>query len=179
MAPRHLSRDEFSTLLQEAASIVNNTPLWEASYSPDDPFPLTPANLLTLKTSHSPPSIEEFFADDLLSYGRKRWRRTQYLAQQFWARWRTEYVHLLQMRHKWRTKKPCATAGDVVLIRDKTASRNRWPVGIIEDVRTSLDGLVRSVNIRLPPLNSTGPARYTSRAIHDLILLIPASSHTC
>ena len=57
MTPRHLSRDEFSTLLQEAAAIVNNTPLWEASYSPDEPFPLTPANLLTLRTSPNPHSI--------------------------------------------------------------------------------------------------------------------------
>ena len=126
MAPRHLSRDEFSTLLQEAAAIVNNTPLWEASYSPDEPFPLTPANLLTLRTSPNPPSIEEFSSADLLSYGQKRWRRTQYLAQQFWSRWRAEYTHLLQRRHKWRTKKQCATPGDVVLIQDKTAFRNKW-----------------------------------------------------
>ena len=34
-------------------------------------------------------------------YYHKHWRRVQYLANQFWLRWRMEYIHLLQVRNKW------------------------------------------------------------------------------
>ena len=55
-----LSRDEFYTVLQECASIVNNTPLWDATTSPDDPMPLTPAALLTLREPHTEVTVEDF-----------------------------------------------------------------------------------------------------------------------
>ena len=39
---RGLSRDEFCTLLADAANVVNSTPLWVTSSDPNDPNPLTP-----------------------------------------------------------------------------------------------------------------------------------------
>ena len=41
------SRDEFTTFMSEASSVVNNTPLWDVSSNPCDPIPLCPAMLLT------------------------------------------------------------------------------------------------------------------------------------
>ena len=35
---RTLNRDELSTYLQEAARIVNHTPMWEVSSQPTDPY---------------------------------------------------------------------------------------------------------------------------------------------
>ena len=65
-----LSRDEFATLLQEAASIVNSSPLGDTSSDPNDPFPVSPAALLTLKESLAPPSMK-FTEDDIKEYGRR------------------------------------------------------------------------------------------------------------
>ena len=49
---RVLSREEFITLLQECASIVNHTPLYEISADPNDPLPIHPAMLLNLSLIH-------------------------------------------------------------------------------------------------------------------------------
>ena len=161
---RSLSRDEFHTLLMESASIVNNTPLWGVSYHPDDPCPLTPNSLLTLRESTSS-RPEQYSKSDLLSYGRKRWRRIQYLADQFCIRWRKHYLHTLQERKKWKFKKEDFKIDDLVLIKSKTAKRNDWPLGRVVQVCRSRDGCVRSVLLQTKDSNNL------YRSIHDLVLI--------
>ena len=174
---RTLAYDEFVTLLQEACAIVNNTPLCEVSDDPNDPMPLTPAALLTLRESPNPPTLENFDSKDILAYGIRRWRRTQYLAQEFWVRWRKDVIGNLHRRHKWKTRKPCVTVNDVVLVKDKTCKRNDWPMGRVHTVKRGNDGLVRTVTLELPPLKGSDKPRYFTRCIHDLVLLVPASNH--
>ncbi|KAA0200625.1 hypothetical protein HAZT_HAZT010517 [Hyalella azteca] len=43
---------------------------------------------------------EETYEHDLASYGARRWRRVQHLAQESWTRWRKEYLQDLQKRQK-------------------------------------------------------------------------------
>ena len=73
-------------------------------------------------------------SDDVLPEERRRCR-VQYYAAQFWVRWRRHMMTIdqwpltiLQRRHKWCTRKPCIAVWDVVLIRDKSAARNSWPL---------------------------------------------------
>ncbi len=72
LGQRRLTYDEFHTLVLEACSIVNSTPLWEVSGDPSDPKPLSPSMLLTLRDSPHPPPPENFTESDLIAYGRKR-----------------------------------------------------------------------------------------------------------
>ena len=176
LGQRMLTYDEFCTLMQEACSIVNNTPMTEVSNHPDDPMPITPSMLLNLKDSSQMSDIDEFDHKDLLAYGTKRWRRVQFLAQVFWRRWSAEYVLSLNRRHKWKVRKSCISVGDVVLVKDKT-KRNCWPVGRVSNVRKSCDGLVRSVTIILPPLKGSSKRRTIERAIHNLVLLVKSNEH--
>jgi hypothetical protein len=175
--PRGLSRDELATFLSEACSIVNQTPLHETSDDPNDPAPITPQMLLTLREPVASTDLEGFSDDDLLAYGKSRWRRTQYLVDQFWKRWRQDYLLEAKRRHKWTKSRPCATIGDLVLISDKNTPRNHWPTGKITTVNKSQDGLVRSVQVRLPTIGKN--PRIVTRAITDLILLAPSASHSC
>ena len=170
-----LSRDEFHTLLQEAGSIVNNTPFAEISCDPTEPLPVSPANLLTHREG-TPANEESYSPEDLLHYGKKRWRRCQYLADQFWVRWKRDYLTSLQERNKWKFPGRNMCEGDVVLVRCP-APRNQWPLGLIAKVHPGIDGLVRRVVIRLKP-SERGSARYAERAIHDLVLLVPSSQHS-
>lgn len=164
---RDLSREEFHTLLQEASSIVNRTPLYEVSADPLDPFPITPDMLLTLKDNpHSSPP-EDFTEKDLFSYGKRRWRRVQYLSDQFWSRWRRHYVNTLQERRKWVRPKPNLAVGDIVLMRSP-APRNKWPLARVTSVKCSPDGFVRSVDVYTPTSK-----RIFTRSVHDLVLVIP------
>ena len=174
---RKLSYDEFHTLICESCAIVNNTPLYEVSIDPNDPFPITPASLMTLRESPNPPSLDNFTQADMLSYGLKRWRRVQYLSDQFWTRWRSHVVLELHKRHKWKTSKNCISIDDIVLVKDKNCKRNQWPLARVKDVKRSSDNLVRSVVLTFPPLNNSSKERNLIRCIHDLVLLIPSDNH--
>ena len=144
-----LSRDEFQTLIMESTAVVNNTPLWEVSNSADDPAPLSPAMLLTLKDSPNPPSLESFTEADILQYGKRRWRRIMYLADQFWVRWRRFYLSELQERKRWIKPNRSVAVGDVVLLKGNS-KRNQWPLARVAEVKVSPDGLVRRVWVLKP-----------------------------
>ena len=47
--------------------------------------------------------------------------------------------------------------GDVVLLREKNEQRGQWPMGIIETVIHSDDGLVRTVEVRVVKTKSVLP----------------------
>ena len=174
---RYLSRDEFSTFLAVAADIVNRSPLWAVSNSPEDPTPISPQMLLTLRPPGEIAPVDTFTEEDALAYGQKRYRRVQFYSEQFWTRWRKEYLHTLHLRHKWKSTKPCIAVGDIVLIRDKNQARNQWPMGRVTATSPSQDGLVRTVTLVIPPLPGKSQTRSIVRGITDLILLIPAVSH--
>ena len=172
ISQRGISRDEFITFLAEAASVVNNTPLWTHSHDPNDPTPLTPQMLLTLRQPNDFVALDDYSEDDILAYGSKRYRRSQYLASQFWRRWRTEYLRTLTIRQKWRKPSPSFKEGDVVLIKEKNLARNAWPMGRVSKTKPSSDGLVRKVILTLPPLPGRTSTRSVERAVSDLVLLL-------
>ena len=98
-----LNTEMLTTLLVEVESIINSRPLTIDTVSdPTEPMPLSPMNLLTMKSKVVLPPPGEFDESDL--YSRKRWRRIQFLANEFWDRWRKEYLAKLQHRTKWRIK---------------------------------------------------------------------------
>ena len=169
LGSRLLTRDEFDTLLQEAGAIVNKTPLSEVSADPNDPFPVSPYSLLTLR-DEPVSSPMDYTEEDLLAYGKARWRRVQYLADQFWYRWKNDYVSNLQERSKWKKKIQNLKQGDIVLIK-QNSHRNSWPLGRVIKCNLSKDGLVRSVVLALRPLHK-GVSRTMERSIHDLVLLV-------
>ena len=170
MGPKKLNRDDLYTLFQEASAIINNTPMWEVSSDPNEPFPLTPAMLLTLKDQGNPPPLDSFTEKDIQAYGRRRYRRVQYLADQFWSRWRQEYLHSLQPRPKWTQIHRSLTPGDIVIMKDRNLKRNNWPMARVSDVKLSSDGLVRSVILSVPSRN--GNPSILTRPVSDIVFLL-------
>ena len=134
------------TFMVEAEAIVNSRPLTYQDASPDSPEPLTPNQLLTLRAKVVLPPPGNFVKEDL--YCHKRWRRVHYLPNQFWTRWRKEFLVTLQERRKWNTPKDSVLLGDIVLIVDESIVRNQWPLGVIVETLPSADGLVRKVRVR-------------------------------
>ena len=164
-----LDDEALRTLMTEAESIVNCRPLTVENLT--DPLasePLTPNHLLTLKTQVVLPPPGKFESPDL--YSRKRWRRVQYLANQFWLRWQKEYCTLLQKRQKWPTSKRSIMIGDVVLACDSESPRNHWPLAVVTEVFPSQDNLVRKVQIMTA---KDGEKKFFQRPIHKLVLLLP------
>ena len=112
-------------------------------------------------------------------YSRKRWRRVQHLACEFWARWKKEYLRSLQERSKWTRPRRNMQVGDVVLVKDDNKARNRWSLArVIETYPNEADGLVRSVKVAIgdPELSSTGKRLNSpsvlERPIQKLVLLL-------
>ena len=92
---------------------------------------------------------------------KKRARTMSFLLNQFWKRWRTEYLTSLRELHKATgNNNQEVKKGQVVLVHDD-GPRAKWRLAVIDDVVTDHDGLIRSVNIR----TSTG---MTNRPISRL-----------
>jgi len=79
---------------------------------------------------------------------RRRWRQVQYLAKQFWQRWRREYLQTLQLRHKWHLVEPNLAIDDIVLLYDEHVPRGKWPLGRVVHVYPDDEGRVRQAEIR-------------------------------
>ena len=103
-----LDDESFRTLMKEVQNILNSRPLSvnDMMY-PGAPEPLTPNHLITMKVKVLMPPPDVFLKEDL--YSKKRWRRVQHLANEFWNRWRREFLHTLQNASKvgQTAKKPC------------------------------------------------------------------------
>ena len=136
--------------------------------------PLTPNHLLTMKSRVvlSPPGSFE----NVEVYSRRRWRRVQALAEQFWGRFRSEYLQGLQGRAKWRKPVANVEVGDVVLVKDEGAPRNRWPMARVEEVFPGSDRLVRRVKLCVGSSKGEGmdgdvTQSHLERPIHKLVKL--------
>lgn len=166
---RRLTRDEFTTVLAECCAICNATPLVDSSNDANEP-PISPAMLLTGRNSaaRGPAALEDISDEDILAYGRRRWRRIQALADEFWRHWRRLYLHGLIERQKWARQTRNFEVGDVVFLTEKGCSRNDWPCARVTRCHPSSDGLIRSVTVK------TANNREFVRPTSALILSTPA-----
>ena len=91
LCPGRLDDTSLRTLFYEAMAIINCRPLTVNNLNdPTAPEPLTPNHILTMKATTPLPPPGSFVKADV--YLRKRWRRVQFLTQQFWSRWKQEYL---------------------------------------------------------------------------------------
>ena len=91
--------ESLRTFLCETMAIVNCRPLTvDGLNDPLTAEPLTLNHLLTMKSKIILPPLGNFQRPDL--YCRKRWRRVQYLANEFWSRSKKEFLQTLQERRK-------------------------------------------------------------------------------
>ena len=159
-----LTHEILTTFLCEAASIVNSRPLSDNPNDPNSP-PLTPASLVTMKKK--PLTSPDYTLVKQDAYAKNWWRRAQYLAEQFWARWKLEYLQSLQERSKWQQPTRNLRAGDVVIMQDETATRRYdWPIAMVSESYPSKDTLVRKVRIRF------SDGRTLERPASKLVLLL-------
>ena len=84
--------------MPEAEANVNSLTLTVENLADPDALPITPNQLLTMKSKVVLPPPGVFQKEDL--YCRKRWKAVQYLADQFWQRWKREFLTNQQSRQK-------------------------------------------------------------------------------
>ena len=85
------------TFLYDAMAVMDGRPFSQGTlHNPMSDKPLTPNNILLMKTSVIVPSPGQF--DN--QYPRKRWHYAQSLITQFWNKWQQQYMLELQARQK-------------------------------------------------------------------------------
>ncbi|XP_055056153.1 uncharacterized protein [Misgurnus anguillicaudatus] len=176
---RTLDSSSLRTYLYEVMAIINSRPMTAHLLNdPTGPQPLTPNLLLTMKSSIVLPPPGNFVKEDL--YLRKRWRKVQYLANEFWHRWKREYLLSLQQRQKWQKTKRNAKVNDIVILQDDTAPRNEWKLAKVANVYPAEDGCVRKVQLLISnsALDEQGKRLskpvYLERPIHKTVTLLEA-----
>ena len=156
-----MTDESLTTLLCEVEAVLNSKPLTIVSSDPSDLQPLTPNDLLLLRGGPSPDGM----FSERESFGRRRWKQVQYLADVFWRRWLKEYLPFLQIRQKWNKVGRNLAVGDVVLVADMNMPRCRWPLGRVLEVFPDRKGFVRSVMVKTT-------ASVFKRPISKLVLVL-------
>lgn len=90
------------------------------------------------------------------------------MADQFWKRWRTQYLQTLKSKTKWQNVEPNIKNGDIIILKDLTTHRNNWPPGLVINAIKSDDGLVRKAVIRV---TNDGKTTLHTRPISEMVLL--------
>jgi hypothetical protein len=139
-----ISDECLRTIFCEVESIVNSRPLTKVSDDVNDASAISPNQLLYLNdASHFPECAQQ--ADVY----RNGWKCVQHIASEFWRQWLRQYLPELNRRNKWQDRAKSIKLGDVVLVMDECLPRCVWPLALVIGTKTSDDGLIRQVTLRL------------------------------
>lgn len=161
---------QFRTTLAEIENVINSRPLTYNSAEPN-PTPITPNDILRVKYvipedhNHAPASSSAIRTQLQLSC-----KYIDEAVNQFWLRWKTEYLQFLRNRpacqqFKQKTNLKTPKEGDVVIIAEHNQKRSRWKLGIISTLIISQDNCVRAAKVKIATGNTI------IRPIQDLYYL--------
>ena len=178
-----LNANEFYTLLTDVESCVNSRPLGAISESPDDGniITITPNHLLHGKPLKPLPTemykgIEGLKRDKSL---KEKWHTRQKIIENFWTAWKKEFLTDLRKYHNSIGEKENIKLNACVLILTEKITKRDWPIGAVNKLLYGRDGLVRSVEVRMPlkasDINPDGSYKtqykLLTRGIEQIILL--------
>ncbi|XP_076301920.1 uncharacterized protein LOC143220059 [Lasioglossum baleicum] len=168
------THEQFTTFVIEVEAILNSRPLTPLSSDPNDMSALTPGHFLI---GGSLTCITETDFSQTPSNRLSTWQHIQKVKQDFWKRWHKEYVHQLNIRHKWTRGGHEINIGTVVLLKDDSLPPLCWHLGRIQQIHPGPDGIIRAVTVRtingtytrnvkrLAPLPNSNSAQSSSAAV--------------
>lgn len=162
---KRLDSASLRTFLYEVMAIINSRPLTvEYLNDPTSLEPLTPNHILMMKSSIVVPPPGQFVSQDL--YLRKRWRQVQFLANEFWLRWKKEYLLNLQQRQIWQKDKRNTKVNDIVILCEDSSPRSQWRLARVTEVYPSTDGRVRKVKLLISDSTLDNKGKRTSKPVY-------------
>jgi hypothetical protein len=114
--------------------------------SDPDALVLSPNMLIQQRTSGDPQNCVKVDIKDIYW---EHWKQVQVLSDIFCKHWREKYLKTLQTSRKWWNERKNIKSGDFVLLHEKNIERGQWPMGVVETVFKSDDGLVITVDVRV------------------------------
>ena len=136
-----LNGEALTTLMTEVEAVLNSQPLMTERLSDTNSLnPICLSNILTMKTKVVMPPLGEFGLADI--YYHKQRRGVQHTTEEFWNRWRREFLVSLYQCQKWSKNKMNLQTGDIVLLKDDSHHRNYWPMAGIAGIFADKHGHV-------------------------------------
>ena len=154
--------EQLETIIVEIEAILNDRPLTYVSSDFADPEPLTPSHLLYGRRirpiPHPLDNPEELEDPDFLDADNmRRVDKQAHLIEQFWTRWKREYLTSLREFNKISGhNKQAIKLGDVVIVHDDKP-RMQWRLVVVEKLITGKDNLVRAAHIRMGTYKTSRP----------------------
>lgn len=155
--------DELSTVLTEIEAVINCRPLTYIS-AEDLDEPLTPSHFLYgRRIQNLPDGLSEEHGEEEFAVAQpclsKRLRHLNATLNQFWKRWRGEYLLELRdahRRHGGRLDAIPPSVGDIVLVEDEGKPRGLWQLARVSSLITGRDGHPRGAVLHVPSSGSQG-----------------------
>lgn len=109
-------------------------------------------------------------------YCRKRWRWIQYLANEFWSRWRREYFQNLQVRNKWHGENEMHIKKTFSSVMKIFLEVNCGKAKLLRQFQLKMVWFVRTkISVGTSSLDGKGKRTeskvYLDRSIHKLVLI--------
>ena len=136
-----LTYEELNTVLIQVECLLNSRPIGLVNQSD----PLTPAHFLSLTPLKAFPALD---VSDRPLNRLNRYELIQNIVQNFWKRWKSEYLTTLQLRYKWNSQEQPIQVGSVVLLCDENAPPLEWKFAKIVECIFGNDGVCRVVKLR-------------------------------
>ena len=110
---------------------------------------LTPSSLLHSQPNALPVLEPHHIQDYDL---RKRAKYLRKCKDAVWSRWTKEYLRVFRERHRLKHKGDSnhPAKGDVVITKSDEKNRAQWKLGVVEDLITGRDAVVRGAKLRTP-----------------------------
>ncbi|XP_058827968.1 uncharacterized protein LOC131687894 [Topomyia yanbarensis] len=143
---RKLTDEILSTTLAKVADMINTRPLTYLPQDSEETEALTPNHFLRGTVTGADTCLEDGPSNSAEAL-RNLYKRSQYLAEKMWERWRKEYLPTINPRSKWHDEQKPLKMGDLVFVVDGK-NRKGWKRGIVEAVIQGIDGRVRQVDVR-------------------------------
>lgn len=135
-----LTFEELTTLFVQIESVLNSRPLCPISSDPNDLSVLTPGHFLTLEPLTAVPDQDLTTTN---SNRLNRWQLLQAFHQNFWSRWKHEYLNSLTQRARWTKDSKPLEIGSMVIIKDDNRAPLQWPLARVMNLLPGADGIAR------------------------------------
>lgn len=140
---RLMTEEQLRTIVVEAEGVLNNRPLTYVYDDPNEPLPITPADVIGGRQRlHQEPTATETCLGGL-------WKNSREGTAAWWERWQREYLAELRSASLKSSANTTIKEGDIVLLGDKT-HRAYWKLCNVEKIFPGRDGLVRACLLKTP-----------------------------
>uniref|UniRef100_L7LX93 Putative tick transposon n=1 Tax=Rhipicephalus pulchellus TaxID=72859 RepID=L7LX93_RHIPC len=140
---RLLSEEELRTVVVEAEGVINNRPLTYVYDDPNEPHPITPADIIAGRQVINNQEDSRFGDLSLLNY----WSQRKEAMITWWSRWKKEYLKELKCASRKTAGHTNVHEGDILLLGESN-KRTQWKLCKVEKIFPGKDGLVRTCLLR-------------------------------